>query len=134
MKLKDRNESLKNSICHHWNLWLPDQKRSKTITSPDPWDKLCVISNHVKCQGDAKRFRIESSEAADRLFKAANFSKDGIHIRILFLKETGNAWVKDIMYRNDCMGKYISKFQHDMEKLLADDFENPEKLPYWGIF
>ena len=34
------------------------------------------------------------------------------------------------MYHNDCMGKYISKFQHDMEKLLADDFENPEKLPY----
>ena len=65
-----------------------------------------------------------------RLFKAANFSKDGIHIRILFLKETGNAWVKDIMYHNDCMGKYMSKFQHDMEKLLADDFENPEKLPY----
>ena len=38
--------------------WL---KRSKTTTSPDPWDKLCFICNHVKCQGDTKRFRIESS-------------------------------------------------------------------------
>ena len=26
--------------------------RSKTITSPDPRDKPCVICNHVKCQGD----------------------------------------------------------------------------------
>ena len=25
------------------------------------------------------------------------------------------------------MNKYISKFQRDVEKLLADDFENPEK-------
>ena len=25
------------------------------------------------------------------------------------------------------MNKYISKFQRDVEKLLADNFENPEK-------
>ena len=31
------------------------------------------------------------------------------------------------MYHNNCMNKYISKFQRDIEKLLADDFENPEK-------
>ena len=34
---------------------------------------------------------------------------------------------KGIMYHNNCMNKYISKFQRDVEKLLADDFENPEK-------
>ena len=50
-------------------------KRSKIIISPYPRDKPCVICNHVKCQGDTK-FRIESSEVADRLFKAANFSKE----------------------------------------------------------
>ena len=43
---------------------------------PDPWDKPCVICNHVKCQGDTKRFRIESSEVAGRLLKAANFNKE----------------------------------------------------------
>ena len=31
------------------------------------------------------------------------------------------------MCYNNCMNKYISKFQHGIEKLLADDFENPEK-------
>ena len=31
------------------------------------------------------------------------------------------------MDHNNCMNKYISKFQRDVEKLLADDFENPEK-------
>ena len=31
------------------------------------------------------------------------------------------------MYHNNCMNKYISKFQCDVEKLLADDFENLEK-------
>ena len=55
-------------------------KRSKTITSPDPRDKPCVICNYVKCQGDTKRFRIESSEVADRSLKAANFNKNEIHI------------------------------------------------------
>ena len=63
-------------------------KRFKTITSPDPRDKPCVICNHVKCQGDTKRFRIKSSEVADRLLKAANFNNDKIHIRLIFLKET----------------------------------------------
>ena len=29
------------------------------------------------------------------------------------------------MDHNNCMNKYISKFQRDVEKLLADDFENP---------
>ena len=33
-----------------------------------------------------KRFRIESSEVADRLLKAANFNKE----TILFMKETGD--------------------------------------------
>ena len=103
-------------------------KRSETITSPDPRDKLYVICNHVKYQGDTKRFLIESSEVADRLLKAVNFSKDEIHIRIIFLKETDDVWAKDIMYHNSCMNKYISKFQRDVEKLLADNFENPEKV------
>ena len=30
-------------------------------------------------------------------------------------------------YPNNCINKYISKFQCDAEKLLADNFENPEK-------
>ena len=72
-------------------------KRFKTITSPDPRDKLCVICNHVKCQGDTKRFWIESSEEAESLLKAANFNKDEIHIRLIFLKETGDIWTKNII-------------------------------------
>ena len=102
----------------------PDlSKRSKIITSPDPRDKPCIICNHVNCQGDTKRFWIESSEVADRLLKAANFNEDKIHIRLTFLKETGNVWTLCITIMN----KYISKFQRDVKKLLADDFENLEK-------
>ena len=44
------------------------------------------------------------------------------------MKETGDVWAKDVMYHNNCMSKYISsKFQRHVQKLLADDFENPEK-------
>ena len=32
------------------------------------------------------------------------------------------------------MNKYISKFQRDVEKLLADDFENPEKKTHWESY
>ena len=55
------------------------------------------------------------------LLKAANFNKDEIHIRLIFLKETGDVWAKEIMYHKNCMSKYISKFQRNIEKLLADD-------------
>ena len=60
-------------------------KRFKTITSPDPREKLCVICNHVKCQGDTKRFWIESSEVADRLL-AGDFenTEKGNHIKEAF--------------------------------------------------
>ena len=60
------------------------------------------------------------------MLKAANFNKDEIRIKVIFLKETSDVWAKD-MYHNNCMNKYISNFQRDVEKLLADDFENPEK-------
>ena len=83
--------------------------------------------NHVKCQGDTKIFRIEPSEVADRLLKTANFNTDEILFRLIFLKETSDVWAKDIMYHNDCMNKYISKIQRDVEKFLAHNFENPEK-------
>ena len=83
--------------------------RSKAITSPDPRYKACVISNHVKCQRDTKRFKIESSEVAGRLWKAANFNNNKIHIRPTFLEQTGDLWAKDFMYHNNCMIKYISK-------------------------
>ena len=62
------------------------------------------------------------------MLKTANFNKDEIHVRIIFLKETGNVWAKDIMYHNNCMSKYISKFQRDMEKLSAVDFEILKKV------
>ena len=31
------------------------------------------------------------------------------------------------MYQNNCMNKYISKFQCNIDKLSVDDFENPVK-------
>ena len=80
-----------------------------------------------QCQGDTKIFHVESSEVADRLLKARNFSKTQIHIKHIFLKEIDDVWAKEIMYHNNCMNKYISKFQRDVHKLLADDFENLEK-------
>ena len=112
MKLKYQNESLKNPIFTTDVSGYRTITRSKTITSPDPRDKPCVICNHVKCQGKMpyERFRIESSEVADRLLKVANFNKDEIHIRLIFPKEIGVVWEKDIMYHNNCMNKYISKF------------------------
>ena len=80
-----------------------------------------------QCQGDTKIFHVESSEVADRLLKARNFSKTQIHIKHIFLKEIDDVWAKEIMYHNNCMNKYISKFQRDVHKLIADDFENLEK-------
>ena len=65
---------------------------------------------------------------ADRLSKAENFNKDEITIRLIFLKEIGDVWAKDIMYHNNCMNKYISKFQRYVKKLLAADFENSKKM------
>ena len=79
-------------------LLLTRPKKSKTITSPDFRDKPCIICGHV------------TSEVADRLLKVANFNKDKIHVRLIFLKETGDVWAKDITYHNSCMNKYIGTF------------------------
>ena len=38
------------------------------------------------------------------------------------------------MYQNNCMNKYISKFQCNVEKLSADDFENPVKSNHEEAF
>ena len=48
-------------------------ERFKTVTSPDPRDKLCITCNHVKCQGDTKIFRIESSEVAKQVAESCEF-------------------------------------------------------------
>ena len=56
----------------------PRTKRCKPVISLEPKDKPCVICNHVKCQGDSKRFRIETVDVADHLLKAANFNKDEV--------------------------------------------------------
>ena len=71
-------------------LLLTRPKKSKTITSADFRDKPCIICGHIKCQGDRKRFWIEPLEVAGRLLKVANFNKDKILIRLIFLKETGD--------------------------------------------
>ena len=49
--------------------------RFKTVTSPDPRDKPCITCNHVKCQGDTKIFRIESSEVAKQVAESCEFQK-----------------------------------------------------------
>ena len=43
------------------------------------------------------------------------------------MEETGDVLAEDIIYHNNCMNKYISEFQHDVEKLLAGDFKNLQK-------
>ena len=48
-------------------------ERFKTVTSPDPRDKPCITCNHVKCQGDTKILRIESSEVAKQVAESCEF-------------------------------------------------------------
>ena len=65
---------------------------------------------------------------ADRLWKAANFNKQGIHIRLVFLKETGDVQTKDVMYHNNCMNKYISKLPCQ-ELIKMGKFGGRGKIP-----
>ena len=74
------------------------------------------------------RYHVKSSKLGDRLLKGANSNQDEVQIRLIFLKKFDNVWENDIMYCNNCMNKYIRKFQHVFKKLLGDDFENPEKI------
>ena len=78
-------------------------KRSKTITYPDSRGKPCFIRNHVKCQAHTKTFQIKSLVVAE-VQQGRNSN------RLFFLKETGYVCAKDIMYHNNCMNMYTSKF------------------------
>ena len=102
-------------------------KRAKSIVSPEPKDKPCIICNFVKHQGELQRFRIESPEVANRMLKAVNFNKDIVHTRMIFMKEIGDIFANDVMYHRNCMNKYINQFERDVEKLLADDFESEKQ-------
>ena len=83
------------------------QKRTKVSTPASPKEKPCVICNQMKCQGDAKRYRISDLAPAKNSIKAANFNKDSVHTRIVFLKTAGDVFVADIMHHKNCLNKYI---------------------------
>ena len=72
----------------------------------------------MKCQGDAKRYRISDLAPVKNLIKAANFNKDSVHIRIAFLKTAADVFAADIMHRKNCLNKYIKRFQRYVETLM----------------
>ena len=102
-------------------------KRSKSIKSPELKNKPCIICDHVKCQGNTERVRIEKLEVAVRLLKATNFYKDAVHTRTIFMKDTGDVFAADVKYHPHCMNKYIKQFQRDVEKLLERNFESKDE-------
>ena len=83
------------------------QKRTKVSTPASPKEKPCVICNQMKCQGDAKRYRISDLAPAKNLIKAANFNKDSVHTRIVFLRTDGDVFAADMMHHKNCLNKYI---------------------------
>ena len=86
------------------------ENRQKNVSAPaSPKAKPCVICNQMKCQGDAKRYRISDLAPAKNSIKAANFNKDSVHTRIVFLKTAGDVFVADIMHHKNCLNKYIKR-------------------------
>ena len=83
------------------------QKQTKVSTTASPKEKLCVICNQMKCQGDAKRYQISDLAPAKNLIKAANFNKDSFHTRTVFLKTAGDVFAADIMHHKNYLNKYI---------------------------
>ena len=100
------------------------QKRTKVSTPASPKEKPCVICNQMKCQGDAKRYWIRDLAPAKKLIKVANFNKDSVHTRIVYLKTTGDVFAEDIMHHNNCLNKYIKRFQRDVETLMEFEHED----------
>ena len=77
-----------------------------------------------ECQSDAKRYRISDLDPAKKLIKAANFNKDSVHTRIVYLKTTGDVFAADIMHHKNCLNKYIKRFQRDVETLMEFEHED----------
>ena len=72
----------------------PDlSKRSKIITPPPPPQILETNRAPFATMLHAKEIQKD-------LLKAANFNKDKIHIRLIFLKEIGNIWTLCITIMN----------------------------------
>ena len=78
----------------------------------------------MKCQSDAKRYRISDLAPAKNSIKAANFNKDCVHTRIVFLKTAGDVFAADIMHHKNCLNKYIKRFQRDVETLMEFEHED----------
>ena len=105
-------------------------KRSKVANPPtDLKDKPCVICDHMKCQGESKRYRIGDASRAKKLLKAAAFNKDSVQTRIIFMKTVGDVFAADIMYHNNCLIKYFMQFQRDVDALMEINFDDPDQIP-----
>ena len=78
----------------------------------------------MKCQGDAKRYRISDLAPAKNLIKAANFNKGSVHTTTVFLKIAGNVFAADVMHHKNCLNKYIKLFQRDVETLMEFEHED----------
>ena len=78
----------------------------------------------MKCQSDAKRYRISDLAPAKNSIKAANFNKDCVHTRIVFLKTAGDVFAADIMHHKNYLNKYIKRFQRDVETLMEFEHED----------
>ena len=52
----------------------------------------------MKRQGNSVRYRIGSKDLANNLIKAANFNKDDVYTRTVFLKNPGDVYANDTMY------------------------------------
>ena len=63
---------------------------------------------------------------ANSLLKAANFNKDDVFTRVIFLKKPGDVYAADLRYHANCFQKYVKTLQRDVEALRADDFGNPD--------
>ena len=112
-KMSRKNQNLKehrkNPLTHFCRVLRIAKNGQKFLLQRAFKEKPCVICNQMKCQGDAKRYRISDLAPAKNSIKAANFNKDSVHTRIVFLKTAGDVFVADIMHHKNCLNKYIKR-------------------------
>ena len=70
-------------------------KRHKIVANIPPWEKNCVICNHMTSKRDSSRYRLSKPKSAKHFQSAYNFNKDAVHTRRILYQTVKDHFATD---------------------------------------
>ena len=125
--------SKKSMQVQEWDSDTPDKvcdrfSRFETLRNPQPtvlsktdlyYNTSCIICNSKAHRRVCAKYRISESDRAAKFLSATHFFQDAVFTRTCDLQDPSSVFGADVYYHNECMVKYIYKFESQYDKDLG---------------